>query len=376
MCPSYDETSAISKVRYLQNTSAVEEQLNKNYAIIYNTAVDIMDVDSLVLFKFDRKKQELYSVKYKLAGLEFRMSINEGVTGWVFRTGKPAIVNNPKDDHRYYPHFDRRFELDTRNLLAVPIKNSSNKPIGVLVFANKKGDFDQEDLELAESLAGHMSITFENAILYEDLILTFESLVNVLAFTIDERHKISSGHSHRVAEYSEKIAQKIGLNQHETGLIWLSAMLHDYGKISIPDKVLRKEGQLDEKEMELMKKHAKSTYDMLNRVYFNEQMSKIPEIAAYHHERIDGKGYPFGLMGDQIPLGAKIIAVADVYDAMTSWREYHDPYSREIAVKELIDGKGTKFDAKVVEAFTDLLESGELDQIEKRATNFHKVNNL
>jgi putative nucleotidyltransferase with HDIG domain len=322
-----------------------------------------MDVNSVVLFKIDRINQKLYS-KFSVLPVDFELSLNEGVTGWVARTGKSAVVNKPCEDHRYYPHFDRIHNLKTKNLLATPINDSRGKAIGVLVFANKiNSGFDEEDLELAESLSAQMSVAFENAMLFENLMHTFRSLVEVLAITIDERHPGSKGHSLRVAIISEMIADEMGLDSTKIELIKLAAYLHDYGKISIPDSILKKEGYLTDEEFEIMKDHAISTYNILKRVYFSDEMSNIPKIAALHHERWDGKGYPFGMKGEEIPLGARIIAVADVFDAMTSWREYHNPYSKEIAIDEIKRGKNDKFDPKVVDAFMNLVESGKLDDI-------------
>ncbi len=247
--------------------------------------------------------------------------------------------------------------------MAVPILDSGERPIGVLVFTNKKGDFDDEDLELGISLAGQLSVAFENALLYDHLMKTFKSLVEVMAMSIDARHPISSGHSRRVALYSALIAQEMGLSPDKVELIQLAALLHDYGKISIPDSILKKEGQLSDEEFELMKEHAQSTYDILTHVNFADEMVDIPAIAAMHHERWDGKGYPFQKKGQEIPMGARIIAVADVYDAMTSWREYHNPYTNEMASHEIQMGKDTKFAPEVVDAFIKVYDRGDFDPI-------------
>jgi HD-GYP domain-containing protein (c-di-GMP phosphodiesterase class II) len=136
--------------------------------------------------------------------------------------------------------------------------------------------------------------------------------------------------------------------------------LHDYGKIGIPDSILKKEGKLSDEEYEIMKEHAISTYNILSRVHFSEEMTKLPLIAAMHHERWDGNGYPFSKKEKEIPLEARIIAVADVFDGMTSWREYHDPWSVQTAVDEIKEGNGTRFDPDVVSAFIRLVDAGNL----------------
>ena len=343
----------ISKLGTLNRYNSADPLIKRIYDRILTTAHDVMSVEHVIVFAINRSNDRIYS-KFDIRGRSLELSLNEGITGWVARTGLSAIVNEPKLDHRYYPYFDRTYKFVTNNMLGVPILNANNRSIGVLTFVNKVSDFDNEDLELATSLSSQMSVAFENAILYDDLMSTFRSLVEVMAVSIDERHPTSSGHSRRVAKYSALLAIEMDMSDEFIELVSLAALLHDYGKISIPDSILKKDGQLSDDEFEIMKGHALSTYNILKRVHFTEEMAQIPKIAAMHHEHWNGKGYPFGLKAEEIPLGARIIAVADVYDAMTTWREYHDPISEEHAHEIIINGKGSKFDPKVVEAFDNI----------------------
>ncbi len=354
-----EDIGRIASIRRRNNADRLVEKL---YRLNSRTAREIMGVKTIILFTIDRASSRLTS-RFAVNDIHFDMDINEGISGWVARTGKPAVVNKPRDDHRFYPYFDRKHEIDTKNIMAVPIMDSGDRPIGVLVFTNKKGNFDDEDLELGISLAGQLSVAFENALLYDHLMKTFRSLVEVMAVSIDARHPISSGHSRRVALYSGLIAQEMNLSPDKVELVQLAALLHDYGKISIPDNILKKEGQLSPDEYEIMKEHALSTYEILIHVKFADEMEDIPAIAAMHHERWDGKGYPFEKKGEEIPVGARIIAVADVYDAMTSWREYHNPYTNEMASHEIQSGSGTKFAPAVVEAFMSLYNRGAFEPI-------------
>jgi Tfp pilus assembly protein PilZ len=150
-------------------------------------------------------------------------------------------------------------------------------------------------------------------------------------------------------------------------MIRVAALLHDYGKIGVPDAILKKEGKLTAEEYTIVMTHAEKTREILSRVNFEGIYCKIPEIAGAHHEKIDGSGYPEGLMGTDIPLGAKIIAVADYFEAITAKRHYRDPMPVDLALQLLRDGSGTLFDEQVVDAFftyyakTDLPDTTRLD---------------
>jgi len=331
-------------------------QLKKLFDVISKTCLDIINVDVVFLFSVDRKKNIIYN-KFGTVDVDLSIDFGTGITGWVVQNGETAVVNSVKDDPRFYGKYDEIYNFQTKNLMALPIKGSSTKVIGALVLINKNdGIFTKKDRSLATSLTHQISIAFENAFLYDELMLTFQSLVEVMAVSIDQRHPVSSGHSRRVAMISAIIAEEMGFSELDVSLIRLAGFLHDYGKISIPDSILKKEERLSGEEYEIMKEHAISTYNILKRIYFSEEMSAIPEIASLHHERWDGNGYPFGKKGEEIHIGARIIAVADVFDAMTSWREYHAPYTTQKAVEEIEKGKNTMFDPKIVDVFLKLYD--------------------
>ncbi len=190
--------------------------------------------------------------------------------------------------------------------------------------------------------------------LNDELRLAYDTTLSALMIALDYRDNETQGHSIRVVEYTERLAEELGVVEPELTHIRRGAMLHDVGKIGIPDRILRKPGPLDDEEWELMKLHPKLGWEMLRDIAFLEESARI---VLAHHERYDGKGYPNGLAGEEIPLGARIFAVADTFDAMTSDRPYRKalPYSR--ARQELIDFAGTQFDPRVVEAFLRVPES-------------------
>jgi putative nucleotidyltransferase with HDIG domain len=174
------------------------------------------------------------------------------------------------------------------------------------------------------------------------------SAVESMADLVDHRDPYTFQHSQSVADHAVRTAKKLGLPGLEVELIRLAARVHDLGKIAVPDEVLHKHGRLTDAEFALMKKHPETGADILAKF---PQYKRGRELVLGHHERIDGRGYPRGLSGSAIPLGARIIAVADAWDAMTSDRPYRTALDPEVALGELLRGRSTQWDAEVVDAF-------------------------
>lgn len=184
--------------------------------------------------------------------------------------------------------------------------------------------------------------------------------VHALALSIDAKDEYTRGHSTRVAQYSRQLARALGWVPQHVEQLSNAALLHDIGKIGVPDSILKKPGALDEDEYAIIKNHTLWGADILKNV------SNIPDarvVARSHHERWDGAGYPDGLAGTQIPLCARIVAIADAYDAMSSARVYRQPLTREDIRRELLEGRGTQFDPELLDAFLPLFDSGALDAV-------------
>lgn len=183
----------------------------------------------------------------------------------------------------------------------------------------------------------------------QELSEIHEATLTVLAATIDLRDREAAGHSQRVAAYTVRLAREIGIDgQTELEQLKRAALLHDIGKANIPDQILLKPGRLTEQEWRIVRSHPVMGYRMLRRIPFLE---KAAELAYCHHERWDGTGYPRGLEGEEIPLGARLFAVADVFDALTSDRPYRTALDFDQATAEIARGRGTHFDPMVVDAF-------------------------
>ena len=181
--------------------------------------------------------------------------------------------------------------------------------------------------------------------------LICDEVLKAFGTTLDLRDNETAGHSQRVTRYSHEIAEVMGCATEELDRIARAAYLHDIGKIAIPDAILRKAGKLTREEMEVMRSHAWIGYNMVSHVSF---LAPIGEIVLSHHERYDGNGYPQGLVGDQIPLGARIFAVADTLDAMTTDRPYRKALPFCAAREEILRESGHQFDPKVVQAFLSI----------------------
>ncbi|MHB8987095.1 MAG: HD-GYP domain-containing protein, partial [Eubacteriales bacterium] len=192
--------------------------------------------------------------------------------------------------------------------------------------------------------------SFDN---YITLWTETRTTIEVLADIVDKKDPYTSKHSHMVADYCNDIAERIPLRPDDVETLVSAAKVHDLGKISVPDSILLKEGSLTNEEREVMITHSFVGYDILSKLRFYKIGARL---VLYHHERFDGNGYPAGLKGESIPLGARILAVADCYHAMTSDRPYRKAMSSEEAISELTRCAGTQFDPKIVEVFIQVLK--------------------
>jgi len=181
-------------------------------------------------------------------------------------------------------------------------------------------------------------------------------MIDILSATIDARDPITAGHSKRVTELAVKMGKEMGLGREEQRILEIAGGLHDVGKIGIRDDVLFKPGKLDENEYDHIKSHAQLTLDILERIKFSKDLKDVVEIAATHHEKLDGSGYPRGLSEEAIPLGGKILAVADIYDALSAWdRPYKPALPKEKVFSILEEGRGKQLDGRCIDALKKIV---------------------
>lgn len=272
-------------------------------------------------------------------------------------------------------HSDSRFASQKsiifqsiRSVMCAPI-SSSTSIWGVCYVdnLNTQKSFDEEELEFLLAVTRQAGIALENLHLIDEQKITLESFIYTLAASIDARDDMTAGHSARVAKYSRSIAKHMGVTQEELKVIYYAGLLHDYGKIGTREAVLCKPGKLTPEEMAHMREHAFDTHKILSKIHFTKELKDIPMIASSHHEHMDGTGYPFGIKGNEIPLGGKIIAVADFFDALTHKRHYREPMPIEDVIKLIDDQTGNKFDPEVVAGFKKFVYNEYIPNQKRRA---------
>jgi len=241
---------------------------------------------------------------------------SKGVFVVSYREQRPFLVNDLSEIEENLSTHSLGFakKIGTRSFICCPII-SEGRSIGLLAVDNvqTKRTLVESDISRMMGIASVIGISIRNVELIEAKVRQFNSVLQVLAASIDARDSLTSGHSEKVTEYSVGICNQLGLPRDECEMIRVAALLHDYGKIGVPDSILKKEGRLTPEEYTIVMTHAEKTREILSRVNFEGMYRKIPEIAGAHHEKVDGSGYPKGLTGPEIPLGAKIIAVADYF---------------------------------------------------------------
>ncbi len=331
-----------------------ERDLEKLLLLIMDETQNALTADRCTVFMYDSQKNELWSRVG--AGLdetqEIRFPAHMGLAGYVCKTGEILNIPNAYKDPRFNPEVDKQTGYKTENILCMPMRNRDNEIIGVFQVLNKQGGpFTQTDEELLIAITSQAGVTLENAQLAKDQNDAFQSFVKTLSSTIAARDHITSGHSARGARYSDIIGVQMHLNTQEKEILTCASLLHDIGKIGIKEDVLTKDGRLTEKEYRHIQKHAEYTYDILKNIHFEKHLKRVPEIAAVHHEKMDGTGYFRGLKGAEIPLLGRILALSDVFDAITSHRHYRNRMPFERVLKILRKDAGSHFDPDCVEAF-------------------------
>ncbi len=244
-------------------------------------------------------------------------------------------------------------EVPLFSLVAVPLRIGP-RFMGFILLASftKAHKFEEGQRKLLSIIASRAAAAIENARLYQDLQETFQQTIQGLAKAIDKMDRYTSGHSDRVAVYATFLARQIGLGAHEIEIVRQSALMHDIGKIGCVLN-LNKPGTLTQDEYEVFKKHPVFGRDILDPIKFLHPL--IPGVHM-HHERWDGRGYPLKMKGNEIPLIARIISVADTYDAMTSDRSYRRALPHEVALAEIERCSGTQFDPEVAATFSENIE--------------------
>jgi response regulator RpfG family c-di-GMP phosphodiesterase len=341
-------TREISKLRMVETTlqlnktivslTGLDELLKKVIMIIDN----LLSPDSIAVYLLDRKRQnfnikaEKFRGNYKRKLLKsYRLDeMNE-----IFRNGKALVKNNGN------------------STVTVPIAGKEKKTGVIQIDFPKERVIKEEDIIFLESFAMQLGIGIENANLFEQVHFSYINAVKSLVNSLEARDPYTKGHSDQVTAYALILGEKMGLSEEDLEILKDASSLHDLGKLGIEDKILLKPSALDEKEIKIIRKHPEITVKILKPLNISKE---AVEACLYHHERVDGKGYPNGLKGEEIPIFARILSVADAYSAMTSDRPYRSRLSTMKAISELKRCSGTQFDRRVVETCAEVLEEREV----------------
>jgi len=354
------QVNTLMELAALINSSLDVREVRKR---TIEAAVRLVDAETGSLLFLDEETGDLYfdvALGEKGESIKtVRLKKGQGIAGWVAEHQEPLIINDVRDDPRFFRDADRKSNFETRTLICLPVK-LKDKLVGVLEVINKKhGQFEDDDRELLAALSNQVAMAIENARLYDELRETFYATVHSLAETIELRDPYTGGHTMRVMNYSLVIGKAMGLSGKEMTDLRLSAILHDIGKIGIRDNILLKNERLTFSEYNAIMMHTVYGAEILTPI---RQLKDIVPGVKWHHEKYDGSGYPEGLKGDSIPVIARIISVADTFDAMTTDRPYRKGLSVEAAREELRKYAGTQFDPGIVAAFIKSFDEGGADR--------------
>lgn len=309
----------------------------------------------------DEEREKLYfEVAQGKAGRtlkKMKLTVNAGITGWVACQGKPLIVNDVNMDKRFNKDVDKVTGFITKSILAAPLVSGGNV-IGVLEVLNKAdgSEFNKQDLEVLVALASTAAIAISNARLHQQVVNGHKSTVKALAAAVDAKDPYTRGHSERVTKYALLAGISLSFPEEDLEVIEYAGILHDIGKIGISDSILRKPTYLTVEEWVIMCQHPEIGAKIIDGIPFLEEAKRL---ILYHHERYDGKGYPEGIAGQDIPIGARLLAIADAFDTMTTERSYRATPGLDYAIGELYRCSGTQFCPVAVEAFISGLKTPE-----------------
>jgi len=291
---------------------------------------------------------------------------NNSMAGFCANSGENIIINDINLIDKEYPFhfnssFDKKFNYKTEKVIAVPLKNRNKKVIGVLQLLNPKNDsgkiinFENELLEILHTVSTIISINLENSLLHSKLMDSYLESLYKLGSAAEIKDTETSNHIVRVGEYSALLAKKLGMDEEDVEYIRLTAPMHDIGKIGVSDTILRKPGRFTPDERMVMETHSAMGGDL-----FKKGDNKIDYfcqiIALCHHEKWDGTGYPLNLKGKGIPILGRIVAIADVFDALMNKRVYKPAWTLEDTVKLIKEESGSQFDPDIVDIFLNSID--------------------
>lgn len=322
--------------------------------LLADLAKEILEVDRCSLFLYDDSKQTLYTIVAH-GNVRIEVPFSSGIVGDSFIRNETVIVEDAYTDPRFNREVDVKTGYRTKNILALPLNDSRGKTIGVIQAINKlNGNFTSQDVELLSLISVYAVDSIEASMLYKRLEKAYRETINRLSYAAEYKDPETYNHIVRIGLYSRYLAEKLGFDEEYCRNIELAAPMHDVGKLGIPDSILLKKGKLNDEEWEIMKKHTIIGYEILKDSE-SELLQMAARIALEHHEKWDGTGYPYGKKGEEISVEARIVALVDVFDALTSERPYKPAWNFQEAVDYIKGLAGKQFDPSLFGVFVDNL---------------------
>ena len=338
---------------------AAERKMDSLLVLMADLGRSIVMADGCSLWLVDEDSGELWT-KVAHGVSELRIPYNAGFVGYSVRTGEPLLIKDAYQDPRFDRRSDEKTHYRTTSVLTVPLMDSAGGVMGVYQAINKQGEnelgetgvFSIQDLERLSLTAVYSAKTVESAMLNMELEATQREIIHILGEVSEYRSQETGDHIQRVAEISCMLAKFLELPENEVERIRLATPMHDLWKVGIPDAILNKPGRFTDDEYTIMKTHSEIGYNMLHNSK-RKLLRFAAEIARSHHERWDGRGYPKGLAGEEIPLAGRICSIADVLDALSSPRCYKQPWPEEKVKDEFLKQRGGQFQPELVDVLME-----------------------
>lgn len=330
--------------------------------LILETAIKELEADMASVLLLDEKTNRLIPQaslgvpsEIKKSGL---LTGQDNISKWVIKNGRPRVFDKDEIGKRF---FSQHLKKNIRSVIVHPLM-AKGKVIGSLILIRSEeqiSPFTTGQLHSLSIIASKAASAIENSRLYEELKESYMQTLTALANAVEARDIYTRGHTERVFYMAELLGKQMGWNEEKLWQVKMGGILHDIGKIGVPDAILNKAETLTPEEFEIMKQHPICGAKILEGISF---LAPAVPYVLYHHERFDGRGYPFGLRNDRIPIQGRLMAVVDTFDAMTSDRPYRKAKSFKMALKEIRECAGTQFDPRIADMFLNAWKKGLVDK--------------
>lgn len=340
---------------YIAQISA-ERSADKILSLLADLAKEIVSADRCTVWVYNEKSCLLWT---KVAhGVEkIEIASDSGIVGHAIKHDREIIENRVQDSEYFNADVDKETGYSTQKMMVIPMKNYENNIIGAFQVINKvdESDFNDTDMRYIKLASTYAAETIETTLLLEEIDSNQKELIFRLSEAVELKSKETGNHIKRVAKYCRLFAQQLGLDDEVADILEFASPMHDIGKIAIADSILNKPDKLDDFEYDVMKTHTTLGYELLHSS--ERKFLKAAAIIAHeHHEKYDGSGYPRALKGEDIHIYGRIVAIADVFDALSMSRVYKPAWDLERIKDFFIEQKAKHFDPVLVDIFFENLD--------------------